>query len=82
MSALLSNLVGSTWCFNLEINFLVLIHNGLLFENTFIPYFIFVLEFFFFSLKLTFLALKEFLVILCILLICLLFGFSLARCFF
>ena len=48
MSALLSNLVGSTWCFNLEINFLVLIHNGLLFENTFIPYFIVMLNFFFF----------------------------------
>lgn len=78
LSALLGNFVGSTWCLNLEINFLVLILLAILFKDAFIPYFIFVLQLLLFGLKLILLAVEEFLVVLRILLICLLLSLGLA----
>ena len=78
LCALLGNFVGCTWCLNLEIDFLVLILLTILFEDAFIPYFIFVLQLLLLGLKLILLAVKEFLVVLCILLIRLLLSLGLA----
>lgn len=78
LRTLLSNLVGCTWCLNLEIDLLVLILLAILFKDAFIPYFILVLELLLFGLELVLLALEEFLVVLLILLIGLFLSLGLA----
>jgi hypothetical protein len=78
LCTLLSNLVGCTWCLNLEINLLVLILLGVLFKDAFIPYFFLVLELLLFVLELALLALEEFLCVLLILLIRLFLSLGLA----
>jgi len=78
LRTLLSNLVGCTWCLNLEVDLLVLVLFAILFKDALIPYFILVLELLLFGLELVLLALEEFLVVLLSLLIRLFFSLGLA----